>query len=180
MYYYWYYIHFSVSIHTIFLWLYHLCSVVLYNHQMLLMILLMTVIVTDQWRCKLTSFRHKNSWWSMIPPLLVILITSKPYRIWYTPLHVGGVSINRRECQRNNIIRQFGLRAFPPPLLIFLLRTCYFCISMILDTVVFTKRQNPKQSYENLRAERFYILFFAVRVYLIAQELSTMIVRKVQ
>ena len=45
-------------------------------------------------------------------------------------------------------------------------------------TVVFKKRQNPK-TYEKQKAERFYILFLAVRVYLIVQELSTMIVRKI-
>ena len=28
---------------------------------------------------------------SSIPPLLVIRITTKPYQIWYSPLHVGVV-----------------------------------------------------------------------------------------
>ena len=44
-----------------------------------------------------------------ILPLLVILITTKPYQKQYTPLHVGVVGIHTRECQRNNIIRQLGL-----------------------------------------------------------------------
>ena len=42
---------------------------------------------------------------SSIPPLLVILITSKPYETWYTQLHVGVLATNRRECERNYIIR---------------------------------------------------------------------------
>ena len=45
-------------------------------------------------------------------------------------------------------------------------------------TVVFTIGQNPK-TYENKKAERFYILFSPVRVYLIVQDLSTMILRKI-
>ena len=53
----------------------------------------------------------------MIPSLLVILKATKPYQTWYTQSHVGVLTINRRECQRNNIIRQFGLRDFPPLLL---------------------------------------------------------------
>ena len=40
---------------------------------------------------------------SSIPPLLIILKTTKPYQIWYTPLHVGVGGINRREFQRNHI-----------------------------------------------------------------------------
>ena len=48
----------------------------------------------------------------------------------------------------------------------------------LASTVVFTIGQNPK-TYEKQKAERFYILFLPVRVYLIVQELSTMIVRKI-
>ena len=52
-----------------------------------------------------------------IVPLFIILITTKPYQTWYTQLHVGVGGIHTREYQRNNIIRQFGLRDFPPRLL---------------------------------------------------------------
>ena len=45
-------------------------------------------------------------------------------------------------------------------------------------TVVFTNGQIPKTS-EKQKAEQFYILFLPVRVNLIVQELSTMIVRKI-
>ena len=47
----------------------------------------------------------------------------------------------------------------------------------LASTVVFTIGQNPK-TYEKQKAERFYILFLPVRVYLIVQELSTIILRK--
>ena len=54
-----------------------------------------TMIITTK-----SKIINKNS---SIPPLLVILITTKPYRIWYSPLHVGVVATNRRECKRNHI-----------------------------------------------------------------------------
>ena len=49
---------------------------------------------------------------------------------------------------------------------------------MLCLTVVFTIGQIPK-TYEKQKAERFYILFSPVRVYVIVQDLSTMIVRKI-
>ena len=57
---------------------------------------------------------------------------------------------------------------------------CIINIIMIgnVITVVFIIGQIPKQSYENLRAERFYILFLPVRVYLIVQGKSTKILHK--
>ena len=52
-------------------------------------------------------------------PLLIILKTTKPYEIWYTPSHIGVVATNRRYCQRNHHIKiLLGLWYFPPPLLI--------------------------------------------------------------
>ena len=56
--------------------------------------------------------------------------------------------------------------------------TSLFTVISCLLSIVFTIGQNPK-TYEKQKAERFYILFLAVRVYLIVQELSTMIVRKI-
>ena len=53
-----------------------------------------------------------------------------------------------------------------------------FFLNLTSTTVVFKKRQNPK-TYEKQKAERFYILFSPVRVYVILQGLSTMILRKI-
>ena len=42
-----------------------------------------------------------------------------------------------------------------------------------------SKSKTYNTLYEKQKAERFYILFLPVRVYVIVQELSTMIVRKI-
>ena len=49
--------------------------------------------------------RRKKRSNDTIPPILIILKTSKPYQIRYTQSHVGVVATNRREYQRNNIVR---------------------------------------------------------------------------
>ena len=75
---------------------------------------------------------------AIIPPVLIILIKTKPYEIWYTPSHVGVAGTNRIECQRNYIIRYFGLRDFPPRLLritILMSLNCVFIVRTFCTTV---------------------------------------------
>ena len=56
----------------------------------------------DKARKRTDSNSSKNS---MIPPLLIILITTTPYQIRYTESYVGVVGISRREYKRNYVVR---------------------------------------------------------------------------
>ena len=59
--------------------------------------------------CCLTKFYDARENIIIHPASSIILITTKPYQIWYTPLHVGVVATNRREYQRNHINMLLGL-----------------------------------------------------------------------
>ena len=101
---------------------------------------IMMTTMTNQRSCKLTFVASQNFTMlvkieSSIPPLLIILIKTKPYQTWYAQLHVGVVATNRRECKRNYIIRQFGLRDFPPLLLSLYLYCC--CVSCFVKLIIF-------------------------------------------
>ena len=45
--------------------------------------------------------RRKKRSNDTIPPILIILKTSKPYQIWYTQSNVGDIGKDKREYQRN-------------------------------------------------------------------------------